>query len=538
MNVLDMRDSRQRTLGRLLLGQAQAIPELPAVMTQSDTCTYGQLNDRANDFAAGFAALGVKRGDTVSLFMSSCIEFVFIVYGLSKLGAIWVPVDTNCKGEGLRELFESSCSKVLVTGQQHLPRIAELGPLPFETVLVQDLAADGALPGSRTQSMEVLTGHPPQERCDERICYGDTSAVTWTSGTTGKSKGVMVNHNNWLRAAESASRYAGFRAGDAVYNCLPLCNAGAWTANIFLAHYAGLPVAIDASFSAGEFWHRIRRFGATHTLTIGSMAIFIWNRPPQDDDADNPLRCASLVALPENLVEPFRERFGIEQIINHGYGQSEAQAVLSQPADGSPGKPNCLGQPVPGVEIAILDDEDQLAAAGEVGELCLRPAVPHAIFNGYFNNPEATLQAFRNLWYHTGDLVRKDEDGEYFFVDRKADFIRYKGRNASSFEIEAVLRKHEAVAEAAVFGIPSAELASEAEIMAAIILRPGAEVCAQDIARFVNERAPYFHVPRYIEFVEAFPLTANSKVQKYKLRERGVTASTWDRDASGFELTR
>ncbi len=538
MNLLHLKTPQERTLGSLLLAQADAIPERPAVMTAAGTCTYAELNDSANAYAAGFTALGVKRGDTVCIFLDSCTEFVFVVYALSKLGAVWVPIDTSCKGEGLRELFENSCSKVLVTSRQCLPRIAELSSLPFETAVIRDLEEGEGLPGIRSENMETLAGAQAAEHADTRIHCGDTSAVTWTSGTTGKSKGVMVNHNNWLLAAESASRYAGFRPGDAVYNCLPLCNAGAWTANIFLAHHAGLPVAIDPEFSASEFWQRIRLYGATHTLTIGSMAIFIWNQPKRPDDGDNPLRSASLVALPENLVEPFQQRFGIEQIINHGYGQSEAQATLSWPADGSRGKPNCLGQPVPSIEIAILDDEDQPVADEEVGELCLRPKVPHAIFNGYFNNPEATLKAFRNLWYHTGDFVRRDKDGEYFFVDRKADFIRYKGRNTSSFEVEAVLRKHEAVAEAAVFGIPREDLPSEAEIMAAIIQKPDTTVTPEEIARFVNENAPYFHVPRYIEFLKEFPLTPNSKVQKYKLRKRGVTKNTWDRDAAGFKVSR
>ena len=538
MNLLQLQKPNERTLGRLLLAQAEAVPKLPAVMTADSACTYGQLNERANAYAAGFAALGVKRGDTVSLFLESCIEFVFAVYGLSKLGAVWVPVDTACRGEGLREIFENSCSSVLVSSRRQLPRIRELSSLPFKTVIVRELAAGESLAGTRTEDMAILENGESTERYDSRIHCGDTSAVTWTSGTTGKSKGVMVNHNNWLLAAESASRYCGFRPGDAVYNCLPLCNAGAWTANIFLAHHAGLPVAIDPEFSASEFWQRIRHFGATHTLAIGSMALFIWQQPQRPDDRDNPLRSATLVALPENLVEPFQKRFDIQQIINHGYGQSEAQAALSWPADGSRGKPNCLGQPVPSVEVGILDSEDQPVPSGEVGELCLRPKVPYAIFNGYFNNPGATLRAFRNLWYHTGDLVQRDEDGEYFFVDRKADFIRYKGRNTSSFEIEAVLRKHEAVADVAVFGIPREDLPAEAEIMAAIILTPGAQAAPEELARFVNERAPYFHVPRYIEFLKEFPLTPNSKVQKYKLRERGVGENTWDRDAAGFKLIR
>jgi crotonobetaine/carnitine-CoA ligase len=177
-------------------------------------------------------------------------------------------------------------------------------------------------------------------------------------------------------------------------------------------------------------------------------------------------------------------------------------------------------------------------ATGEPGELCVRPSEPHVLMNGYYRAPEATLAAFRNLWYHTGDLLRRDQDGDWFFVDRKADYIRYKGRNLSSFAVEHVVSAHPAVAEAAAHGVPSAELASEAELKVCIVRQPDAEVTAEEIARFVNDNAPYFFVPRYVEFVDDLPRTPTGRVQKFKLRERGVTPGTWDARAAGFEVRR
>ena len=173
-----------------------------------------------------------------------------------------------------------------------------------------------------------------------------------------------------------------------------------------------------------------------------------------------------------------------------------------------------------------------------MGEFCVRPLEPYAIFNGYFHAPELTVNAWRNLWYHTGDLGRRDADGEFFFVDRKADFIRYKGRNIASLEVEAAVAAHPAVAQAAAHGIPSAELAAEAELKVCVVRKPGQTVDAETLARFVNDTAPYFFVPRYIEFLDELPATPTGRVQKFKLRERGVTPATWDAKRAGFAVKR
>jgi crotonobetaine/carnitine-CoA ligase len=241
--------------------------------------------------------------------------------------------------------------------------------------------------------------------------------------------------------------------------------------------------------------------------------------------------------MPEPLIEPFKQRFGIETM-DQSYGQSEVMGLLLRPDDGTPTKPGSLGQPMAGLEVKLLDEDDVEVALGEVGEFCCRPTEPNRIFSGYWNNPEATLRAFRNLWYHTGDLGRRDADGDWFFVDRRADYIRHKGRSLSSFEAERAVAAHDAVAVAAAIGIPSVELASEAELMVFVTLVPGASVTPEELARFVNDTAPYFFVPRFIEIVAELPATPTGRVQKFKLRERGVGPNSWDRVAAGFDVTR
>jgi crotonobetaine/carnitine-CoA ligase len=535
---LDLDDPAERLLGRVLRRQAEAVPDRPFLVTEEATWSYGEVNRAANAWAAGLAGLGVGVGDPVALFMESGPECVFAALGANKLGALWVPTNTDYKGRWLRETFSDGGARVLVADGALLPRVAELGPgLPFEHVVARGAAA--AEPeGMRTVAADAFDDPAAPEPDDAGLGYGDTAAVLWTSGTTGRSKGVMQSHNCWIRGAVNGARTAGVRDDEVLYSCLPMYNSAAWVANVFRAMVTGRPCALDARFSAGAFWDRCRRFDATMVFTLGAMHMFLWNAPPRPEDADNPVRTATMIPMPEPLIGPFRERFGLEAI-HQGYGQSECMTLFARTDDGRRRwKPNSVGEPQTGIEVALLDDEDRPVPAGQAGELCVRPTEPFVLMNGYFGRPEATLGAFRNLWYHTGDLLRRDEDGDWFFVDRKSDYIRYKGRNLSSFAVEATVNQHPAVAESAAHGVPSRELEHEAELKVCVVLHPGETVEPEALARFVNENAPHFFVPRYVEFMEDLPRTPTGRVQKFKLRERGVTPATWDARAAGFVVDR
>jgi len=537
MPLLDLSEPRQRTLGRVLRRQAEAIPDAPHLLSGDARFSYGQVNERANAYAAGFRALGVRRGDTVAFFMRSCVEFVFATHAVMKLGAIWVPTNVDYKGEWLRATLADSRARVLVADAALLPRIAELGRgLPVEHVVVRGAADAPDLAAERTR-LAAFEGLDPKEPDDTPHRYSDTAAVLWTSGTTGRSKGVMQSHNAWLRGAVSGALTSHTRDGDVMYCCLPMYNSAAWVAGVYRALVTGLPVGIDPGFSASSFWDRCRHYGATQIFTLGAMHMFLWQAPERPDDSDNPVRHATMVPVPEPLIDPIKRRFGLATL-DQGYGQSEVMGLLHRVDDGTRWKPNALGRPLPGLAFALLDDDDREVGPGEVGEFCVRPTEPYVIYSGYFNDPEATLAAQRNLWHHTGDLGRRDADGDYFFVDRKADFIRYKARNVSSFEVEAAVNAHPAVAQSAAHGIPSAELESEAELKIAVVLKPGHSLTPEALATFINDNAPYFFVPRYIEFLEALPHTPTGRVQKFKLRERGVTAGTWDARRAGFAVRR
>jgi len=533
MNLLHFETTSERLLGRCLTRQAEKIPDADFVVWDRERFSFGRVNDLANASARGFAALGVSRGDTVSFLLETAPEWVWLTAGLNKLGAIWVPTNTDYKGVWLRESLEDGGARVLVVDAGLLPRVAELGPLPFDRILVRGDASGHDL-GVPVIPLESIWEEPGPEPDASELFYGDTASILWTSGTTGRSKGVMQSHNVWIRAAVGGAENSGLREGDVIYSCLPMYQSAAWVANVYRALVTGIPCAMDPAFSASEFWNRTRHYGATMVFTLGAMHMFLWNAPERPDDADNPVRVAGMVPMPEDLIPRFKQRFGIETLYQ-GYGQSEVMLLLAREL-GRTYKPNSLGEPSKGIDVRLLDDDDLEVAPGEVGEFCVRPVEPYTIFNGYWRNPEATVSATSNLWYHTGDLGRRDEDGEFFFVDRKADFIRFKGRNVSSFAVEAAVSAHPAVLQCGVHGVVSEELESEAELKACIVRKPGQEASAEEIARFVNDNAPYFFVPRYIEFVDALPQTPTGRVQKFKLRERGVTPATWDARAEGFEV--
>lgn len=542
MNILPLDNPRDRILGRILFLQAQQIPDAPCYLVDDKTYTFAEVNSTVNRYAAGLQGLGVTKGDRVVIFMRSCVEFVFMAFAANKLGAIWVPINGDYKGTWLAEAIGDSKGAVLVTDTDKFPRVQEAMPDGGYGRLIVKVLDNATLP-EHAVALSSFDALPDAEPPAVDIDYGDTSAILWTSGTTGKSKGVLQPHNVWVNAAESAKEYFGAEADSVIYNCMPLYNTGAWITAIFRALVVGVPCAIDEHFSASHFWDRIKHYKATETTTLGAMHMFLWNAPEKPDDADTTLRYANVIPLPPHLVKPFMTRFGLKKV-QKGFGQSEAALILRCLEDGETvWKPNCLGTFAPGVEVSIRDDDGNECPPGTAGEFCLRPLRPYAIFNGYFENPAATANAYhgdprQGGWYRTGDLGIRDADNDFFFVDRKSDFIRDKGRNISSLQVEHAVMQHPAVQAVACFGIPSEHIQSEAELKIDVVLKPGQSVTAEELARFVNDNAPYFFVPRYIEFVDELPMTPTNKVQKYKLREKGLSGNVWDRSKTAFKLAK
>ena len=415
MHSVDLQNERNRIPFRILCLHADAIGDDPYLLSDERSYSFNQGNAVVNAYAHGLRRLGLRAGERLMIYMHSCVEFVLLTLAANKLGAQWVPVNTDYRGDWLVETINASKGAVLATDANLLERLRPVEhELRYGRLLLRG-PADSAGEGFARRgvmSFDELADHSDAEPETKHIGYGDPAAVLWTSGTTGRPKGVIQSHNVWIRAAVNNDRLYGTRAGDVTYNCLPLYNSAAWVANIYRALSTGIPCALDEQFSVSKFWDRIRHYGATQTMTLGAMHMFLWNEPRRADDADNPLRVASMVPMPQKLIAPFCERFGMEAIVQ-GLGQSEVMPILSKSeTPAAQYKPNALGKLFEDMEVKLLRDDGEEAGPGEVGEFSIRPLAPHVIFSGYFDDPEATKKAYRGGWYCTGDLGMRDADGD------------------------------------------------------------------------------------------------------------------------------
>jgi carnitine-CoA ligase len=534
MNVLKFDRIEDRHLGRALAMQAAQQPDAPFILFNDTRCTFAEANRQVNELAAGLSELGLGKGDRVTFYMGSAPEVIFLTLAANKLGAVWVPVNSDYKGMWLTDTVNRSRPHIVVTDSEHCERLAQVqGDLEKCRYVVLGDAV--TLPGALSFDSLYRPGAAEPDMRGQQ--FGDTCAVLWTSGTTGRSKGVVQSHNVWFHAVGMADATFGSEPGDVIYSVLPMYNSAAWVTSILRALFVGIPLAIDRLFSVTHFWERVDHYKATQSFTLGAMHMFLWNAPERPDDAHHSMRKLMAVPIPADVIGPFSKRFNVE-LMPQGLGQSEAMSLITtKPGDPLPPLGSC-GRYSPALQVRLVDDDGKDVPDGEPGELWVKPEHPYVIFSGYFDDPRATAAAYEGDWYKTGDMLKRQSNGYYYFSDRKKDAVRLKGRNISTFEVEMVVRRHPAIADCAAFGVPSDVLASETELKLDVVLRPGAELEPEALARYINENAPYFFVPRYIELVDSLPYTPTNKMQKYKLREKGVTPNTWDANKAGFKAQR
>jgi crotonobetaine/carnitine-CoA ligase len=489
--------------------------------------------DEAPDLAARSASrlqrAGIRAGDRVALMCQNRPEFIELFLGCAWLGASLVPINVAARGLPLRHVLENSGARLLALESALLGALehVDLSTLPLETLwLIDPPGADAPVPAI-AQSLPPLEA-PIQAGAAQP---GDTLAILYTSGTTGPSKGVCCPHAQFFWWGLNTAHLLEVEAGDVLCTTLPLFHTNALN-TFFQALIRGATAIFEPRFSASAFWTTLAAREATVTYLLGAMVPILLAREPAPAERAHRTRIALAPGVPGHFHAEFTERSGIGLI--DGYGSTETNFVIgSRLADQKPG---AMGRVFDGFAARVVDDADNALPDGAAGELTLRAEAPFAFATGYFGAPEKTVEAWRNLWFHTGDRVIRERDGYFRFVDRLKDAIRRRGENISSFEVEQVLLSHAEIETAAVFPVRS-ELAED-EVMAAIVRRPGVTLDEVAVIRFCETRMPYFAVPRFVEFVDALPATENGKIQKYKLRERGVTGRTWDRDIAGITVRR
>lgn len=510
-----------RTVGDLLRAQALRAGERTWLLFDERSWSFAEVDRLVDRYASGLRERGADRGSVVATMLENSPRFLFLALALGRLGAIFVPVNLAYRGQSLRHVLEQSSATLLVAEAGLLARVAEVadGLTGLGDILVED------------DLRELEQAAPARDIPASAAATLDPWSVMFTSGTTGASKGALMTHQYWyLVPAGLSGPERAVRADDVFLVSSPMFHAAAWLVQIFPSLILGLPVAIERGFSTSRFWERVAHHGATQLLTLAATHLWLYKQEPTPAERDNPARVWAPVPLPQELWEPFRARFGIDHLWST-YGGTEFMAVTASDVR-EPTKPGSAGRARASVELAVLDDSGRRLPAGSVGELCVRPTVPHAIFQGYIGMPEQTLSRFTDLWFHTGDLVRIDEEGELFFVDRKDDYLRVRGENCSSFEIETGIGAHPAVAEVAAHSVREdgeAALVGEDEIKVCVILKLGMEAGPAELVSFASERLPHFAVPRYVELVEDLPRTPTGRVRKHLLRARGLTEGTWDR---------
>ena len=536
----DEHSLEHRTVGRILALAAAELEDAPLIVeVGGGRISYRQMDERATRIARGLAGLGIEKGDPVLFMMPDGIDLAALWCGLARRGAPEVPINLAYRGAFLRRIVDDSLARTIVIDVEFIDRLEAVAEelLHLERCIVYpelpDTLPERTAGRFETLSFSALEGDEGAAPDDEPT-YRDLIGIMYTSGTTGASKGVMVCHAHAYRYAWNVTRNHAVRRGDRYYSAgLPLFHiAGQWGV-LYGSMLRGATVILRRGYRNEYFWNDIAEHGATSVFLLGAIANFLWQQPESPEDAETPLQCVGMYpVIPEH--EAFARRFGVS--IASGYGSTENPGPCFHP----PGTPfpnnQCVGELSEHAEVRVVDENDIEAPRGTVGEICVRPRNPWEIMVGYWRNPEATAHAFRNLWYHSGDAGYMDEEGRLYFVDRVSDSLRRRGENISSMEVEDVINQHPAVMECAVFPVWAEE--GEQEVMVSVVTRSGARLDPVGFTRYCNERMPYFMVPRYLDVVEEVPKTPTGKMEKYRLRERGVTGATWDRVAAGVKLAR
>ena len=487
--------------------------------------TFSETLERVQSAAAGLRALGVSHGSHVLCWSPNSAEAVLTWLAANYLGAVHVPINTAYRGTLLQHVIALSDAQLMVVHASLVPRLSEVETAQLQHVIVVG-GTHAGLPSHLIEhdaSTLAGSGRAEPERAVEPW---DPNYLMFTSGTTGPSKGVLCTYvQSWCGAAMGMDY---FDADDRVLANLPLFHVSGAGAVMDRLTKGGTCILCDG-FRPSTFWETVRQFDVTGGCLVGAMTQFLLRQPPSSRDRDHPLR--NVVTVPWNQdSRAVAERYGLQ--MHTAFNMTETAVPIRSHAN--PEVLGTCGQPRPGIEARVVDGNDIELPHGETGELILRASRPWEMSQGYYKNPQATAEAWRNGWFHTGDAFRRDAHGNFFFVDRIKDAIRRRGENISSFEVEAEALCHPAVLEAAAVAVPSSE--GEDEVLLVVTANAGHTVDPRGLLRFLAPRMAHFMLPRYVRVVPEMPKTPTAKIEKHRLKAAGVTVDTWDREEHGVTV--
>ncbi|SOC43123.1 AMP-binding protein [Ureibacillus acetophenoni] len=514
--------------------RSQMEGDRPFIKFETNELTYKQLNDQSTKLASSLSSLGFSKGDTCAVMLPNCEQFMYSWVGLSKLGVIEVPVNTAYKGDLFAHILNQSKCKGIIISTEWIERLLFIQN-QLETLQYVIVVGDYIQPPSSQfewLSFEALLNNKSNNLVFPSITPQDPAVILFTSGTTGPSKGVVLSHSANFSVANTACELMDYDESDCLYSMFPLFHVNARYTTVLVGLIAGARVVLHNRFSASRFWDICRSEGITAFNFMGSMLTILMKQPESEDDRNHQVKKIYGAPTPSGLYEKFTKRFGVS--IAEVYGSTELGTAAANPPNNF--KVGACGKEVSIYEVEIHDEEGYSVPTGVLGEIVVRPRKSGVMFSGYYGNAEATVKAWENLWFHTGDVGYIDEEGYLYFADRKKDVVRRKGENISSYEVESVINRHPKVAECAIIGVPS-EL-SEEEVMAVIVLKDHVQLDPVELLNYCENHLAHFAVPRYIRVVNEFPRTPSQRIEKYKLRNEGVTADTWDRQTVNYQVRR
>jgi crotonobetaine/carnitine-CoA ligase len=469
------------------------------------------------------------------------VEYISLLLALGNSGRVSVPVNVTLKGWPLEYTLSNSEAEVLVVFDEYLEHLDPSWSLPsLKTVIVVSDGDGGATPATRAGGSwaahrldEVWSGStttpqgadsvPEGELSDVTVQAEDVAAIMYTSGTTGPPKGAIVSHEYYYFYGWVFAYAEGHRHDDVLFTVLPLFHVGAQCATLLPALLCDAKMVMYDRFSASEYWNWVADSGATQFVAMGTMGNVLMKRPEHEFRSDHRLRVAQMAPAVDDVLE-FERRFKVP-LVYQFYGMTEGMFAL--PSHQPDPRPGCIGKDLPYHDFRIVGPDDRELPVGSTGQIVVRPHLPNIMFKEYLGKPEATVDATRNMWFHTGDVGRFDSDGYLWFEGRLKDIIRRRGENISAFLVERELLTHPGVAEVAAFGIP-AEVGEE-EVKVCVV--PSADsdaLFAEELHAFCAARLPRHMVPRFIELRSELPKNASLRVLKYVLAGEGRTAGTWE----------
>lgn len=526
---------------------------------ENQSISYQTFNQLANALANNLIKKGIKKGDRISLFLRNPLVTTIAMFGIWKAGAVYCPINFNYKGRLLSYQINDTQPSMFITERQMVPLLNDIHSelFPFSVVVydpnkgdhdykpeLEDMELNGKF--SSVSFDDMVSGDTTNP--EVILKYYDNANIIYTSGTTGNAKGVVQSYR-WIHGYTYMFRVFN-KQEDIIYNDLPMYHVGGAFALVGRGAFLGCTVAIWDKFSSNDFWKRIEVSKASNAILLDIMIPWLMNKDPTESDHVNTLTRVHMQPLPKYHHE-VAKRFGIN-FVSAGYGQTEAGVgfvgIIDELEEGQ-GTPKdmfkgftrketikiadelgisvqkgnqdlakgYMGKATTFYEAAVVNDYDEKCEPNETGQLVLRSRYPHIQLNEYFNTPRATVNAFKNLWFHTGDAGYKDEQENYYFVDRMKDVIRHKGENISSYQVEDMVNQHKDVNVCAAFPVIALQGDEDDIVVYAVANSDALQV--EDLKKWTQETMPKFMWPKYIKLVSELPRTPTNKIEKYKLKE-------------------